>query len=59
MAGALSEVVVREEGRGFNPGPYQNFDIANIGKTQGATWQPLIGPRGTLPFARTVPRVSL
>ena len=27
-------------------------------QNRGATWQPLIGPRGTLPFAKKMPRVA-
>jgi hypothetical protein len=47
-----------EEVAGSIPVDPNNFYIAVIGKTRGATWQPVIGPRGTFPFARTVPRVK-
>jgi hypothetical protein len=45
---------------GRTPRPPWNFTKrTNINCQQmGATWQPLIGPRGTMPFARSLPRVA-
>jgi hypothetical protein len=55
----VAKTLTVEEVAGSILGDTKTFDIDHIGKNQGATWQPVIGPRGTQSLANKLPRVDI
>ena len=54
----LSKLMPVGRSGGRTPRTPIHFNKQTNCQYRGATWQPMIGPRGTLPFAKMMPRVT-